>query len=566
MVFVRMLAVAWLSSLYAALLLVLLVFFLNPIVPIRLGTLAALLPLWVLLSLPLAVAWPAGYRFLRIFARRRLRLRWFSFKYLLGFSGVNLVLVSILYGLNAELAGVSIPQDAGTRLRVAACVVGLTAVGVILAALIQGVRKARATRRACFLAAGLLPILLLMVRGSHTEAKPSPYTPELVPPSRDAPRLLVFGFEGATLDQVLPLVAQGKLPWLGKLIQQGAHGRLASFRPCVPVVAWESLFTGKLPSKHHILGDVRYDLPFGGGELRVAPRGFLFRRLAPLSGMTRSTQNPSQSRALTLVQILNRLHSPAAIFRTGELREPRSASRPSALLDRFLDPEIPTPPSTRRLRDDLRRALEEDEAVASEALEAWRGGSYGTVVVQLPGLDRVSHLFLRYAMPASFGDVPPKELEKYGAVLERYYRYLDDWIGEFLAPYFASDEGIGERKVLVMIVSPYGIEPVPLLERFLLWLGGDRLASGYHDRAPDGLIVAAGSGVFHGKPLGKASILDVTPTLLYDLRLAIGMDMDGHPLTHLFDEATISRRPVLLIPSYEASRISRRKEESSGSP
>jgi predicted AlkP superfamily phosphohydrolase/phosphomutase len=184
-------------------------------------------------------------------------------------------------------------------------------------------------------------------------------------------------------------------------------------------------------------------------------------------------------------------------------------------------------------------------------------------VVRLPGLDRVSHQFLRYAMPASFGDVPADELEKYGAVLERYYRFLDDWIGRFLSPYLSPD-GAGESGILAMIVSPHGIEPVALPGRLLLWLQGDRLQSGTHDRAPDGMIVAAGSGVSHGKPLGKASILDVTPTLLYELRLAIGMDMDGQPLTRLFEEATNSRRPVLLIPSYEGSRISGPKEAPGG--
>ena len=42
--------------------------------------------------------------------------------------------------------------------------------------------------------------------------------------------------------------------------------------------------------------------------------------------------------------------------------------------------------------------------------------------------------------------------------------------------------------------------------------------------------------------------------------------MDGHPLTRLFDKATLADTPLLLIPSYEASRISQRQDENPGPP
>jgi len=108
------------------------------------------------------------------------------------------------------------------------------------------------------------------------------------------------------------------------------------------------------------------------------------------------------------------------------------------------------------------------------------------------------------------------------------------------------------------VVSPHGIEPMPLGRRLGSWLEGNRLESGYHDRGPDGMILAAGPGIRHGTPLGKASVLDVMPTLLYLHELPMGMDMDGHALTSLFDEEFTSENPILLIPSYEASRVGAR--------
>jgi len=175
------------------------------------------------------------------------------------------------------------------------------------------------------------------------------------------------------------------------------------------------------------------------------------------------------------------------------------------------------------------------------------------VLVILPGLDRVSHAFLRYGMPAGFGDVPPEEEEKYGSVLERYYRYLDEWLGRFLEGEAVTGEGAGERATF-LVVSPHGIEPMPLARRLLGWLEGERFLSGYHARGPDGMILAAGPGFRHGTPLGKASVLDLVPTLLYSYRLPIGKDMDGHVLTRLFEDSFTSENPILMIPSYEAGR------------
>jgi hypothetical protein len=563
MAFVRMLPVAWIASLYAAMLLALLIFFLNPALTLKPATLASFVPLVLWVSIPPALFWPSGYRFLRIFARRRLRVRWFSAKYLLGFAVANLVLVSGLFWYNANLLEALVPEGVAQRLRVSAGVLTLGTLGFLVVSLMKRWRKLALVQLACYLVAALLPLAMLLTRGGYSTEAPPPYAPELVPPSPQAPRTLLIGIEGATLDQVLPLVAQGKLPALGKLLQRGAHGRLASFRPCVSTVAWESLFTGKIPAKHQVLDAFRYRLPYGDGEIRLAPRGFLFQRLAPHAGFAVSAQGAEESRALTLVQILNRLGYSSLFLRGADL----PAAGPEIPLERFLNAEIPTPPGTAELRDELARALKEDEAAASAALRAWQDPKIRGLAVLLPGLDRISHRFLRFAMPGSFGDVPRAEVEKYGRVLEWYYRYLDEWIGKLMiaVPTTASGAGI-EASTLVLVVSPHGIDPLPLERRLLVAMEGDRFESGYHGRAPDGLIVVAGPGVAHGRPLGKASVLDVTPTLLYYFRLPLGLDMDGHPLTRLFEKETLADTPLLLIPSYEASRISQRQDEGSGPP
>jgi predicted AlkP superfamily phosphohydrolase/phosphomutase len=63
------------------------------------------------------------------------------------------------------------------------------------------------------------------------------------------PRLMMIGLDGATFDVIRPLVAQGRLPVLGRLMAAGAHGTLQSIVPPITGPAWSVLATGKNPGQ-----------------------------------------------------------------------------------------------------------------------------------------------------------------------------------------------------------------------------------------------------------------------------------------------------------------------------
>ena len=48
----------------------------------------------------------------------------------------------------------------------------------------------------------------------------------------------------------------------------------------------------------------------------------------------------------------------------------------------------------------------------------------------------------------------------------------------------------------------------------------------------------------------RASILDLTPTILYYLGLPVGRDMDGFARTDIFRTAFTASRPITFIPTY----------------
>lgn len=77
------------------------------------------------------------------------------------------------------------------------------------------------------------------------------------------PRLLIIGLDGTTWNLLDPLLQQGKLPHLQRLIQRGVRSTLVSTKPPVTVPAWTTFATGVHPGKHGC-----YDFFLPGNTIR----------------------------------------------------------------------------------------------------------------------------------------------------------------------------------------------------------------------------------------------------------------------------------------------------------
>ncbi|MCL5068499.1 MAG: alkaline phosphatase family protein, partial [Thaumarchaeota archaeon] len=66
-------------------------------------------------------------------------------------------------------------------------------------------------------------------------------------------RVLVIGMDSAPLELLVPWMSKGHLPSLAKIFNTGSYGNLYSRIPVTPI-AWSSIYTGKNPGKHGILG------------------------------------------------------------------------------------------------------------------------------------------------------------------------------------------------------------------------------------------------------------------------------------------------------------------------
>jgi hypothetical protein len=108
---------------------------------------------------------------------------------------------------------------------------------------------------------------------------------------------------------------------------------------------------------------------------------------------------------------------------------------------------------------------------------------------------------------------------------------------------------------VLIVVSGYGMEPVPLWRRATEALRAGAFRSGTHAGAPDGFLLAVGDGVKPGTAPRDASILDVAPTILYLMGLPVARDMEGRVMTEILDDEFTRAHPVTFIPSYESLAV-----------
>ena len=80
-------------------------------------------------------------------------------------------------------------------------------------------------------------------------------------------RLLLIGWDSADWKIIHPLLDQGKLPALKRLVESGVSGNLATLEPQLSPMLWTSIATGKMAYHHGVHGFTEVD-PVSG---RVVP-------------------------------------------------------------------------------------------------------------------------------------------------------------------------------------------------------------------------------------------------------------------------------------------------------
>ncbi len=377
-------------------------------------------------------------------------------------------------------------------------------------------------------------------RASFRDSPPPP--PRLVSVAGEgAPRLAWVALPTATLDAVLPLAEQGKLPFFSALLENGAFARLRAFAPARPGALEATLATGRLPFRHGLESDRLHLLPWLAGRepLRLLPVATAFERWG-LPGGTARASMPEDLEAASVWRVL-----------LAEGRQVTLAGLPPALAEGadFEDPPVARGSAERELEilaaAELARELARDRRRLAGLARRLEGASPEAQAgfVRLQGLEVASRAAFGAFAAAQFEGTRGARLRRAADGLATYYAGLDAELAELWSR-------LPEPRLLV-VVSAYGVSAPAGLRRILDDLAGREPLEGSLAGGPDGLLLLRGEGVRQGVQIAAAEVTDVAPTLLYALGLPIARDLDGKVLAASFEPALLQRRPLTFVPSYE---------------
>ncbi len=508
-----------------------LLLFLNPELPLTITALLSGTAIYSLLLAPLALAAHLGIARWRRVEVRRL-VPW------------SLSLVAILGALgdwvHASYYTYYLPPGINVQLIKTALWLTLGALLFFYTALLHTLHRRRygLRSRVLLLLVALGTVYALFDR--RTSFRPiAPALPRFIGlASEGSPRLVVVVLPTATLDVILPLAQQGRLPFFADSLARGARGRLAVFAPARPTALEATLATGKLPFRHRLVGTDVVVAPWQDRTepLRLLPIGLGFRSWGVPGGRSRA-ESPEDLAALPLWTLLLRLGRGALAVGFRPPLGPPPAGPGVALPRSNAERELELVGA-----EELAAPLAADRARLAAA-NAQLAADDRLLFVRLDGLERASLELYGGFQAAQFEGERSSAARRAADALIAYYAGLDEAIAELWAE-------LPEPRLLA-VASAYGVSAPSRLERILLDLAGRPRLRGRIGGAADGFLLLRGEGIRPGVQLQGGSISDVAPTLLYALALPVPRDADGKVLAGAFEPALLQRRPLTFVPSYD---------------
>ncbi len=365
---------------------------------------------------------------------------------------------------------------------------------------------------------------------------------ETKPPTK----IIFVGIDAADWDVMKPLLEAGKLPNFTRLIKQGATGRIETFIPLrKSPVLWTSIATSKMPDEHGIGGYIASTpsgeaVPYTGNTRRVkaiwnilSEKGY---KVAIVGWMvTWPAEEVNGYLVSDYIQYetdkhikLDRQTCPDSLFKDiDRFRVTQNDATDEDIANIFpVDIDLEKAGIAPWQKDYVKMIWATDETYRRIA-HYLNDKGIDFLAVYFNGIDSMGH---------AFWDYRDKEGHPLQHIIDYYYVWIDGVLGEFL--------DLVDENTLLITCSDHGFHgPRHAADGSLLL--------GVYMHARYGIVGLMGKGVKPGSHIVGASILDITPTILYAFGLPVAKDMKGKILTDAFEQDFLRANPVKFIETYE---------------
>ena len=371
-----------------------------------------------------------------------------------------------------------------------------------------------------------------------------------------AKKVLLIGWDAADWKVINPLLDQGLMPTLDDFINHGVMGNLATLRPILSPMLWNSIATGKRANKHGIHGFMEPDTQNGGirpvsstsRKVKaiwniLTQRGFKTHVLGwfaghpaePINGVSVSDLFPYATAPQDQPWPL-----PPGAVHPESLRDTFAELRmhPADVTEAAILPWIPRAAEVDQEKDkglmSFAKILSENCSIHNAATWILQNEPWDFLAVYYNGIDHFCHGFMHYHPPRMEG-IPEDRFEIYKDVVNGAYRFHDMMLETLL--------DLAGPNTTVLLVSDHGFHSDHLRPR---GIPAEPAGPAVQHR-PFGIFCMKGPHIQQDERIYGATLLDVTPTILTLFGLPVGADMDGRVLVQAFEEPP----QVTRIPSWE---------------
>jgi tetratricopeptide (TPR) repeat protein len=375
-------------------------------------------------------------------------------------------------------------------------------------------------------------------------------------PERLAKKVLLIGWDAADWKVINPLLDQGLMPTLDGFINQGVMGNLATLRPILSPMLWNSIATGKRANKHGIHGFMEPDTQNGGirpvsstsRKVKaiwniLTQRGYKTHVLGwfaghpaePINGISVSDLYPYATAPADKPWPL-----PPGAVHPENLRDTFAGLRmhPGDVTEAAILPWIPRAAEIDQEKDkglmSFAKILSENCSIHNAATWILQNEPWDFLAVYYNGIDHFCHGFMHYHPPRMEG-IPEDRYEIYKDVVNGAYRFHDMMLETLL--------DLAGPDATVLLVSDHGFHSDHLRPR---GIPAEPAGPAVQHR-PFGIFCMKGPHVQQDERIYGATLLDITPTILTLFGLPVGADMDGRVLVQAFEESP----QITRIPSWE---------------
>lgn len=367
--------------------------------------------------------------------------------------------------------------------------------------------------------------------------------------------MLLIGWDAADWQMIDPLMKQGLMPTLSSLMERGAWGNLATLRPILSPMLWNTVATGKRPAQHGVLGFTEPDAEGTGVRptsstsrkckalwniltqcgLRSNVVGWYASHPAePINGAVVSNQfeNSHLQRGLSAPVPAGAVHPPELAEEIADLRVLPHEVDATAIL-----PFVPTAEEVVKRQPNrlgkLQHLIAQTSTIHAVATHLMANDDWDFTAVYYEGIDRCGHEFM-HCHPPKMEQVSQEEFDAYKGCMTAIYRFHDMLLDTLLK--------IAGEDTAVLLMSDHGyyndhLRPDPREGK-----------SGPVDwHRPFGIVAGLGPGIREASRAYGASLLEIAPTVLHLLGLPAAYDMPGRILAEMLTDPT----PIPRIESWE---------------